>query len=58
MDRATAAVCTSCNKLIGPDERSVRFLCPNCGEVTIWRCEKCRKFVREYVCARCGFRGP
>lgn len=51
-------VCTSCNKPIDPSSRFVRFECLNCGEVTIWRCNHCRKFAREYRCPRCGFRGP
>lgn len=50
--------CTSCNRLIKPWERSVKFPCPNCGEVTIWRCEKCRLFARDYRCPKCGWRGP
>ncbi|MFQ6084720.1 MAG: zinc finger domain-containing protein [Candidatus Bathyarchaeia archaeon] len=50
--------CTSCNKPIKPWEKSVRFSCPNCGEVTIRRCERCRLFSRGYRCPKCGFRGP
>lgn len=50
--------CGCCGKLISPDERSVKFICPRCGEAVIWRSEKCRMFVRHYTCARCGFVGP
>jgi len=51
-------VCTSCNKPIAPFERAVRFKCPNCGAIIIWRCEKCRKLVNTYTCPNCGFVGP
>ncbi|MGC8568788.1 MAG: zinc finger domain-containing protein [Nitrososphaeria archaeon] len=51
-------VCTSCHKPISPNEKFTRFICPDCGKVTIWRCEKCRVFVRTYKCENCGFEGP
>ncbi|MEM0056997.1 MAG: zinc finger domain-containing protein [Candidatus Geothermarchaeota archaeon] len=50
--------CTSCGKPITHFEYATKFYCPNCGETLIWRCEKCRRFARIYVCERCGFRGP
>jgi predicted RNA-binding Zn-ribbon protein involved in translation (DUF1610 family) len=50
--------CTSCNRPIMPGENAVKFFCPNCGQVLIWRCEKDRKFSREYKCINCGFIGP
>ena len=50
--------CISCNRPIVPWERGVAFLCPNCGEVVIWRCESCRKMGVEYKCPKCGFVGP
>jgi predicted RNA-binding Zn-ribbon protein involved in translation (DUF1610 family) len=50
--------CISCSKKITPGEKAVKFQCPNCGQVTIWRCEKCRLFGREYQCPGCGFKGP
>ncbi len=50
--------CTSCGKLIVPWEKAVRFVCPNCGEVIIWRCASCRKMGVEYRCPKCGFVGP
>ncbi|MFW6111099.1 MAG: zinc finger domain-containing protein [Thermoproteota archaeon] len=50
--------CTSCGKPIPPDTGSTRFLCPNCGEIRIRRCSKCRQFGRSYKCPKCGFVGP
>jgi len=50
--------CTSCNRPIAPDERGVRFICPNCGKAEIWRCEKCRKLGTPWKCPVCGFEGP
>ncbi|UCH31083.1 MAG: DUF1610 domain-containing protein [Candidatus Bathyarchaeota archaeon] len=51
-------ICTSCNRTMPPVEKATRFDCPNCGEITIWRCQKCRKFGRQYKCPKCGFTGP
>jgi len=50
--------CISCGKKITPGEKSVKFLCPKCGGIIIWRCERCRLFGREYHCPKCGFTGP
>ncbi|MBL7167462.1 DUF1610 domain-containing protein [Candidatus Bathyarchaeota archaeon] len=50
--------CISCGKKIAPGESALKFGCPSCGAVTIWRCEKCRLFGREYTCPACGFKGP
>jgi len=50
--------CISCGKKIAPGEKAVKFQCPACGNVTIWRCERCRLFGREYTCPGCGFKGP
>ncbi|RLE79377.1 MAG: RNA-binding protein [Thermoprotei archaeon] len=50
--------CTSCGHPIPPYERGVSFKCPNCGQATIWRCEKCRKLMNPYICPKCGFKGP
>ncbi|NQT08511.1 DUF1610 domain-containing protein [Candidatus Bathyarchaeota archaeon] len=50
--------CISCGKRIVPGESTVKFNCPTCGAVRIWRCEKCRLFGREYTCPACGFKGP
>jgi predicted RNA-binding Zn-ribbon protein involved in translation (DUF1610 family) len=51
-------LCASCSRPVKPGERAVKFLCPNCHQVLIWRCEKCRKFSRRYKCSDCGFEGP
>ena len=51
--------CTSCNKTISPSEEgTTRFSCPNCNDVIIVRCEKCRLFGNKYVCPKCNFQGP
>ncbi|MGB9622743.1 MAG: zinc finger domain-containing protein, partial [Candidatus Bathyarchaeia archaeon] len=50
--------CISCGKRISPDEKAVKFMCPNCGSVSIIRCEKCRLFGRSYRCPKCDFTGP
>lgn len=51
-------ICTSCNRPIPPGTDATKFPCPNCGEIIIWRCAKCRKFGRTYRCPSCGFVGP
>ncbi len=51
-------LCSSCNRPVKPGERATKFYCPNCHQVLIWRCEKCRKFSRRYKCSNCGFEGP
>lgn len=51
-------VCTSCRRPIMPNEECLKFYCPNCDYVLIWRCESCREFVLQYKCIRCGFEGP
>ena len=50
--------CTSCGKPIPPRTEATKFLCPNCGELPIKRCRKCRKFGRQYKCPKCSFVGP
>jgi predicted RNA-binding Zn-ribbon protein involved in translation (DUF1610 family) len=54
----TLVTCTSCGKPIPPGTEATKFLCPNCGEIVIRRCAKCRKFGRPYKCPKCGFVGP
>ncbi|MFQ5940690.1 MAG: zinc finger domain-containing protein [Nitrososphaerales archaeon] len=51
-------VCTSCNRTIMPNDECVKFMCANCGDDLIWRCESCREFARIYKCSKCGFEGP
>ncbi|MCD6242588.1 DUF1610 domain-containing protein [Candidatus Bathyarchaeota archaeon] len=50
--------CNSCHRVIQPGTQAVKLPCPNCGEIIIWRCQKCRKFGRPYKCPKCGFTGP
>ncbi|NVM54066.1 MAG: DUF1610 domain-containing protein [Candidatus Helarchaeota archaeon] len=51
-------ICASCGKIMIPREFAVKFSCPNCSNVTIWRCERCRQFARFYKCSKCDFEGP
>jgi predicted RNA-binding Zn-ribbon protein involved in translation (DUF1610 family) len=51
-------VCTSCSRPIMPNDECVKYYCPNCGYVLMWRCESCREFARPYKCVGCGFEGP
>jgi predicted RNA-binding Zn-ribbon protein involved in translation (DUF1610 family) len=57
-DGINMPVCIWCRHIIVPGENAVKFPCPDCGEVVIWRCEKCRLFGRPYKCPKCGFTGP
>ncbi|HDN62827.1 MAG TPA: DUF1610 domain-containing protein [Candidatus Bathyarchaeota archaeon] len=41
-----------------PGSEATKFLCPNCGDITIRRCKRCRVFARPYRCPKCGFTGP
>jgi hypothetical protein len=50
--------CTSCHKPILPGDEMTSFYCPQCGQVLIWRCSKCRKGAVRYKCVNCGFEGP
>ncbi|WP_309492133.1 zinc finger domain-containing protein [Candidatus Hecatella orcuttiae] len=58
MSELKVPTCIWCGKTIIPTEYFVKFPCPNCGGVTITRCERCRKFGRPYKCPKCGFVGP
>ena len=58
MSQVKLPTCTSCNRTIAPGTDAVKFDCPNCGDVLIWRCEACRKLARPYKCIKCGFEGP
>jgi len=57
-DPVTPPVCTSCGRIIHPNERATVFICPNCGVAVIRRCEKCRAQGTPYTCPNCGFTGP
>ncbi|MFP3300460.1 MAG: zinc finger domain-containing protein [Thermoplasmatales archaeon] len=49
--------CSSCG--IGLEGRGATFfLCPNCGQETIARCDSCRELSIAYECPKCGFKGP
>ncbi len=50
--------CTSCGLDITFMKEATSFPCPNCGEVTINRCAKCREGAVGYECPKCGFEGP
>jgi predicted RNA-binding Zn-ribbon protein involved in translation (DUF1610 family) len=52
-------ICSCCHRNIMPNDKSVKFNCPNCekGDL-IWRCESCRVAVRNYKCSVCNFEGP
>ncbi|MCW4055699.1 MAG: zinc finger domain-containing protein [Candidatus Bathyarchaeota archaeon] len=51
-------ICSSCNRTIPTGTKAIKFSCPNCGEIVLWRCQKCRQFGRQYRCPKCGFTGP
>jgi len=57
-ERLKMPTCNWCGKIISSSEEAVKFPCPNCGGLIIWRCEKCRVFGRPYKCPKCGFMGP
>lgn len=50
--------CTSCNREIASGDVAVKFPCPQCAEVEIWRCSHCRRLANTYECPKCGFIGP
>ncbi len=58
MEEIETPLCSCCGRVISPDDNAVHFSCPSCGEITIWRCEQCRKFTNNYKCVKCGFEGP
>ena len=51
-------ICFGCGRPIAPYEGAVHFPCPKCGDVTIWRCERCREMGKNYRCLKCEFEGP
>ncbi|MCX6821383.1 MAG: zinc finger domain-containing protein [Candidatus Aenigmarchaeota archaeon] len=50
--------CTSCGLNLLGDDRYVRFKCPKCAKVEIFRCSQCKRLSNEYLCPSCGFKGP
>ncbi|OYT40329.1 MAG: RNA-binding protein [Desulfurococcales archaeon ex4484_58] len=58
LEASSPPVCSSCHRLMTPQEHGSSFPCPNCGQVIIKRCKKCRKLSVPYTCPNCGFHGP
>ncbi len=58
IEASSPPICSSCGRVIPPGEKAVKFYCPNCGAVLIWRCKKCRDLAIPYKCPNCGFEGP
>ena len=50
--------CDCCHRHIMPNDKCVKFNCPNCGVDLIWRCQSCREAARNYTCSSCNFEGP
>lgn len=50
--------CTSCGVSLIGQEDFVKFKCPNCGEVEIIRCRRCKQLSNRYKCTKCEFEGP
>lgn len=50
--------CTTCGKNLEAAESFVIFPCPQCGEVKLARCNRCKKLKNNYQCPECGFVGP
>ena len=57
-DSIEPPTCTSCGRIIHPNERATTFYCPNCGIGVIRRCSRCRAQGAQYTCPNCGFTGP
>ena len=54
----TLPVCWCCKRHIMPNDKCVKFYCPDCGQGLVWRCQSCREAARTYRCIECGFEGP
>jgi len=50
-------ICIHCREKIDNKVATV-FKCPNCGEVEIVRCQRCKRMGLKYKCPKCGFEGP
>jgi len=48
--------CISCGAYVTVGRGSVKFPCPECGEI-IARCIRCRELGKRYF-SKCGFEGP
>ena len=51
-------ICSGCNRHIMPNDKSVKFDCPECGAALLWRCQSCRESATTYTCKSCNFSGP
>jgi hypothetical protein len=51
-------ICSGCNRHIMPNDKSVKFNCPECGVKLFWRCQSCREAATSYTCNECRFLGP
>ncbi|MBI3412631.1 MAG: RNA-binding protein [Candidatus Aenigmarchaeota archaeon] len=51
-------LCTTCGSSVVYAGTFVEFLCPNCNQDLIRRCEKCKNLSNNYKCSKCGFMGP
>jgi len=51
-------ICSGCNRHIMPNDKSVKFNCPECGVKLLWRCQSCRESATSYSCDECKFLGP
>jgi Zn-ribbon RNA-binding protein len=49
--------CSSCGLTLA-GRGSARFICPECGEVQLGRCVRCRDQSVTYTCPKCSFEGP
>jgi len=50
--------CSCCMRPIMPNDKCVKFNCPDCGAELIWRCQSCRESARTYTCSACNVTGP
>ena len=50
--------CTTCKNNLLSEEDFTLFECPSCTNVTIYRCNECRRRSNIYLCPQCGFEGP
>ncbi len=60
MSSLSLPVCSCCHRHIMPNDKCVKFSCPECGNEAsmIWRCQSCREAATSYKCTACGFEGP
>ncbi|MGI0132571.1 MAG: zinc finger domain-containing protein [Thermoplasmata archaeon] len=49
--------CSSCGVALS-GRGATHFPCPQCGELTLGRCARCRDQSVVYRCPKCSFEGP